>query len=122
VYVCPRLPMGVIPRAPTSLQRALIPLPAHCHAVLCFALRPRRYKTVLNYDQGAPAPRLAPGTPISSPLLLPRSWVMLLRVLLQRGVAEGLFRHLAQLAASSQPSASGQPCLRLIVMDAFMDA
>ena len=65
-----------------------------------------RYKTVLNYDQGTPLPRLAPGIPTASPLLLPRSWILLLRVLLQRGVAEATFKQLAALASISQPSAA----------------
>lgn len=66
-----------------------------------------RYKTVLNFDAGAPAPRLAPGVPLPSPLLLPRSWALLLRVLLQRGVSVSLFRELAVLAASTEKSAAG---------------
>ena len=62
---------------------------------------------MLNYDQGTPLPRLAPGIPTTSPLLLPRSWILLLRVLLQRGVAEATFKQLAALASTSQPSAAG---------------
>lgn len=43
---------------------------------------------------------LASGSPIAAPPLLPRAWVLLLRLLLQCGLPEGCFQELGALAAS----------------------
>lgn len=50
---------------------------------------------------------LASGPPVAAPPLLPRAWVLLLRLLLQRGLPEACFRELGALAASV--SRSGGP-------------
>ncbi|KAL4422261.1 hypothetical protein ABPG75_008458 [Micractinium tetrahymenae] len=51
---------------------------------------------------------LASGPPVAAPPLLPRAWVLLLRLLLQRGLPEACFRELGALAASiSRGSGTG---------------
>lgn len=69
-------------------------------------MRMLRYRAALHAAPavglgGRPAPRLAPPPPLATPGVLPHAWTLLLRVLLQRGLPESVFRELRALAGRS---------------------